>query len=170
MAGGLELPSTLPSPSRPRRKSLEFVIPAMTSAEEINLGTNQPVLPVKTAAEEVCVLLAEDDPALKRYLQIVLERAGYNVVSAADGLEAMKLLLSNPVDVVVTDAVMPNLNGYELSRFVRCTQHLAHLPIILLSALDPKNTEADQVDAFLPKPVSPEVLLDCLKVLMAVLK
>ena len=108
-----------------------------------------------------CVLLVEDDPALRRYLQVVLQRAGYAVLSAGDGLEAMKFLLTETVDVVVTDALMPNLDGYELCRFVRSTSELSHLPIILLSALDPRNSteESEQVNAFLAKPVSPEDLL-----------
>jgi twitching motility two-component system response regulator PilH len=108
-----------------------------------------------------CVLLAEDDPALRRYLQVVLERAGYRVFSAADGLEAMKFLLSATVDVVVTDAVMPNLDGYQLCRFMRGSKHLSHLPIVLLSALDPRDAvhEKEHVDVFLSKPVSPEDLL-----------
>ncbi len=111
--------------------------------------------------ERPCVLLVEDDPALRRYLEVVLQRAGYEVVSAGDGLEAMKVLLATRVNVIVTDALMPNLDGYELCRFVRNSQHLAHLPIILLSALDPKNTtdESEQVNAFLAKPVSPEDLI-----------
>lgn len=110
------------------------------------------------------VLLAEDDSALRRYLEVVLQRAGYQVLSAADGLEAMKLLLSGNVDAVVTDALMPNLNGYELCRFVRNSQKLAHLPIILLSALDPKNasSETEHANAFLSKPVSPDALVACL--------
>jgi CheY-like chemotaxis protein len=134
----------------------------MISPEEIKLAPNQGVPPAKTSGGSGCVLLAEDDPALKRYLEVVLQRAGYDVLSASDGLEAMKLLLTNPVDVVVTDAVMPNLNGYELCRFIRSSQNLARLPIVLLSALDPKNADADQVNVFLPKPVSPEGLLECL--------
>ena len=111
--------------------------------------------------EAQCVLLVEDDPALRRYLEVVLQRAGYIVMSAGDGLEAMKVLLTLQVDVIVTDALMPNLDGYELCRFVRNSDHLAHLPIILLSALDPKNStdESEQVNAFLSKPVSPEDLL-----------
>jgi len=115
----------------------------------------------QTPGERPCVLLVEDDPALRRYLEVVLQRAGYEVVSAGDGLEAMKVLLATRVDVIVTDALMPNLDGYELCRFVRNSQHLAHLPIILLSALDPKNTtdESEQVNAFLAKPVSPEDLI-----------
>ena len=108
-----------------------------------------------------CVLLVEDDPALRRYLEVVLQRAGYRVLSAGDGLEAMKFLVAETVDVIVTDALMPNLDGYELCRFVRNSSHLAHLPIILLSALDPRNStdESEQVNAFLAKPVSPEDLL-----------
>ena len=108
-----------------------------------------------------CVLLVEYDPALRRYLEVVLQRAGYVVLSAGDGLEAMKFLLTETVDVVVTDALMPNLDGYELCRFVRSTSELSHLPIILLSALDPRNTtdESERVNAFLAKPVSPEDLL-----------
>jgi twitching motility two-component system response regulator PilH len=115
----------------------------------------------QTPAQRPCVLLVEDDPALRRYLEVVLQRAGYEVASAGDGLEAMKVLLATHVDVIVTDALMPNLDGYELCRFVRNSQPLAHLPIILLSALDPRNTtdESEQVNAFLAKPVSPEDLL-----------
>lgn len=118
--------------------------------------------PAKVPEDQECVLLVEDDPALRRYLEIVLQRAGFEVLTAGDGLEAMKFLLSDSVDVVITDALMPNLDGYELCRFVRSSEHLAHLPIILLSALDPKNStdEAEQVDAFLAKPVSPEDLLN----------
>lgn len=118
-----------------------------------------------------CVLLVEDDPALRRYLEVVLQRAGYAVLTAGDGLEAMKFLLTAHVDIVVTDGLMPNLDGYELCRFVRNSDHLAHLPIILLSALDPKNStdESEQVNAFLAKPVSPEDLLACIDNLLSVL-
>ena len=109
---------------------------------------------------ETSVLLVEDDPALRRYLEILLERAGHKVIPAADGLEAMKLLLSKPVDVVVTDALMPNLNGYELSRFVRSSPQLSAIPIVLLSGLDPMNAEAQHVDAFMAKPLDNDELLD----------
>jgi DNA-binding response OmpR family regulator len=133
----------------------------MITPEGLDIPKADILHPAKTPGNAQCVLLAEDDPALRRYLEVVLQRAGYAVVSAADGLEAMKLLLSTRVDVVVTDAVMPNLDGYELCRFMRSSKHLSELPIILLSALDPRNavSESEQVDVFLSKPVSPEVLL-----------
>ena len=112
------------------------------------------------------VLLAEDDRALRRFLQVVLERAGYEVVPAADGLEAMKLALASPIDIVVTDAMMPNLSGHEFCRFLRNSQTLSNVPVILLSALERKEENDDQVNAFLAKPVSAESLIECIESLL----
>lgn len=135
----------------------------MITTEKLDTTRGELLHPSKSAGRSRCVLLAEDDAALRRYIEVLLQRAGYEVVSAADGLEAMKSLLTVNVDVIVTDAVMPNLSGYELCRFVRNSQHLAHLPIILLSGLDPKNAETEQVNAFLAKPITPENLLTCIR-------
>ena len=109
------------------------------------------------------VLLVEDDKALRRYLEVTLERAGYEVLSAADGLEAMKLALSVSVDLVITDAMMPNLSGHELCRFLRNSPKLSHIPIVLLSGLEKKDasSESGLADAFLAKPVSAEHLINC---------
>jgi CheY-like chemotaxis protein len=139
----------------------------MISSEEIEVTKGDGVHPDQGSAESRPVLLAEDDPALRRYLEVMLQRAGYEVASAADGLEAMNILMSLGVQAVITDAMMPNLSGYELCRFIRSSEHLAHLPIILLSALDPKNAsaETERIDAFLSKPVSAEDLLECLATL-----
>jgi DNA-binding response OmpR family regulator len=133
----------------------------MITPKELAAAKGEILHRAKAPDKGLCVLLAEDDPALRRYLEVVLQRAGYRVVTAADGLEAMKFLLSASVDVVITDAVMPNLDGYELCRFMRSSKHLSQLPIILLSALDPRDAvnESEQADVFLSKPVSPEDLL-----------
>ncbi len=113
------------------------------------------------------VLLAEDDRSLRRYLEVVLQREGYDVIVAVDGLEAMRVTLTARVDIVVTDAIMPNLNGYELVRFLRNTPHLSHLPIVLLSAMEIKDQSGDhKADVYLSKPISPEALIDCLEKLL----
>jgi CheY-like chemotaxis protein len=117
--------------------------------------------------QRTSVLLAEDDRALRRFLQVVLERAGYKVVPATDGLEAMKLVLSQPI---VTDAIMPNLSGHEFCRFLRSSPNLSHLSVIQLSALERKDAKpnvAQQADEFLTKPVSGERLIECSKKLLA---
>jgi len=142
----------------------------MISEEDIALSAVNGLQPTGTTGQGCSVLLVEDDKALRRYLEIVLERSGYVVEPASDGLDAMKLLLQTRVDVVITDAIMPNLNGYELCRFIRATRSLAHLPIILLSAMEPKHavSETEQADAFLAKPVSTDDLLQTIAALIQV--
>lgn len=119
------------------------------------------------ATEEVIgaprsLLLVEDDRSLRRYLEVVLRRTGYKVVSAADGLEAMKVVLDTPIDIVITDAIMPNLNGHELVRFLRTTPSLSRIPVILLSALEDKESRDPnhKADVYLSKPVAPEDLIE----------
>ncbi|MFL6254704.1 MAG: PleD family two-component system response regulator [Pyrinomonadaceae bacterium] len=114
------------------------------------------------------VLLAEDDRSLRRYLEVVLRRAGYEVLPAADGLEAMKLLLSTRVDAVVTDAIMPHLSGHELCRFLREHPQLKELPIVLLSGADSSaRNEESGADLYLFKPVPAGELSDSLARLLA---
>ena len=137
--------------------------------EKILLAESESVVPQAENGERKRILLAEDDRALRRFLQVVLERAGYKVIPASDGLEAIKLALSTRIDIVVTDATMPNLSGHEFCRFLRNSQTLSHLPVILLTALERKepNENAEQVDAFLSKPVSGEDLVACIEKLLA---
>jgi CheY-like chemotaxis protein len=115
------------------------------------------------------ILVAEDDRSVRRYLEIILQRAGFQVIAAADGLEAMKAALSTDVDAVVTDAHMPHLSGHELCRFLRRHPKLARLPVVLLSGSEPPAEppdEADRADAYLSKPVRPEALAACLSRLL----
>jgi len=134
-----------------------------------SLSESNSAVPQAERVRRTRVLLAEDDRALRRFLEVVLERAGYKVIPAADGLEAMKLALSTQIDIVVTDAMMPNLSGHEFCRFLRNSQTLSHLPVILLSALERKepHQNVEQVDAFLSKPVSAETLVECIEKLLA---
>ena len=112
-----------------------------------------------------CVLLVEDDRSVRRYLEVTLQRAGYKVITAEDGLEGMKYALSAKVDVVLTDAVMPQMNGRALARFIRNNPKLNKLPIVLLTGQE--NDEASQadekmIDAFLYKPIKADELKKCL--------
>jgi DNA-binding response OmpR family regulator len=111
------------------------------------------------------ILIVEDDRSIRRYLEVILQRAGYGVVVATDGLEAMKAVLTSSIDAVVTDAIMPHLNGYELCRFLRHHPKLSRLPVILLSGFeraDGVQETNDRPDIYLAKPVRPEELTGCL--------
>jgi CheY-like chemotaxis protein len=115
------------------------------------------------AFRQPCVLLVEDDRSVRRYLEVTLHRSGYKVISAGDGLEAMKLALSAEIDAVITDAIMPHLSGQELARFLRSNPKLARVPVVLLTGQENKGAVPDDlIDAFLYKPVKAEELTGCL--------
>ena len=111
-----------------------------------------------------CVLLVEDDRSVRRYLEVTLQRSGYRVLTAEDGLEAMKVALSSAIDVVVTDAIMPNLSGQQLAAFLRKNPKLSSIPIVLLTGQENRSASAIgdvAIDAFLYKPVKAEELKNC---------
>ena len=100
------------------------------------------------------VLLAEDDAAMRRFLEITLQRAGYEVTSAEDGLAAMKIALAEKFDAVVADAVMPNLTGHDLCRILRQNEDFKIVPLIILSGLEQElsaNIEQNCADSYLVK-------------------
>lgn len=83
--------------------------------------------------KRACVLAAEDELELARLLCAMLEREGFVLVHAPDGLEAWRLLQNQYFDVVVLDVDMPGLSGLEVCRRIRAAPMLAHLPVILCS-------------------------------------
>ena len=82
------------------------------------------------------ILLAEDDDSIRRFLEVTLQKAHYDVISTEDGLNAIKAALENEIDAVVADAVMPNMTGYDLCRMLRQNPDKKHIPLIILSGLD----------------------------------
>lgn len=146
----------------------------MSMSETLLDSPIQPATLPPVSARKQTVLLVEDDAAVRRYLEVILRRANYEVLAAGNGLEAIKAALSAKIDAVVTDALMPYLSGHELCRYLRARPELSHLPILLLSGLEPNAAAAtttpersEHADAHLTKPVRAEVLTDCLARLLA---
>lgn len=86
-------------------------------------------------------------------------------MTAEDGLEAMKVAMSSAIDVVVTDAIMPNLSGQQLAAFLRKNPKLSSIPIVLLTGQENKAAAATAdgtIDAFLYKPVKADELKNCI--------
>lgn len=88
------------------------------------------------------VLVVDDEKPLRDFVRRNLEVRGYKVITAANGLEAMALFNTSPVDLVILDIMMPHLDGLETTRRIR---HNSNVPIIFLTAL---GEEADKVRAF----------------------
>ncbi len=113
--------------------------------------------PIPAGASIDRVLLAEDNGDLRTYLQTMLTRLGHKVVVAPDGLEAWETARMAPPDIIVSDVMMPQLDGYDLLRLIKETPGTRHIPVILITAktdLDAKlKGYAHGADDFLTKPV-----------------
>lgn len=101
--------------------------------------------------EKKKILLAEDDASMRRFIEIILKQADYEVFSAEDGLEAMQFSLENNFDAVVADAIMPNMSGYDLCRMLRTNSDEKKIPCIILSGLAENNSDNQLADTFLLK-------------------
>ena len=101
------------------------------------------------------ILIVEDNVELLRLMKRLLQPR-YHVLTAGDGREALQLIQTNRLDIVISDVMMPGMDGYELTDHIKHNEIYSHLPIILLTA---KTTEDEQhkalltgADAFLVKP------------------
>lgn len=81
------------------------------------------------------ILLAEDSPTQAEELAYVLERSGYSVTRAGDGAQALELVRELRPDIVVTDVLMPQMDGYALCAAIRSEPALSEIPVILLTSL-----------------------------------
>jgi DNA-binding response OmpR family regulator len=83
------------------------------------------------------VLIAEDDPAIANLIAYNVERAGYEVTIAADGVEALRRLREDPPDLLILDLLLPLQSGWQVLREVRSRlgNRLARLPVLIVSAL-----------------------------------
>ncbi len=91
------------------------------------------------------VLVADDDAWILRMVATVLEKRGYSVETAVDGEDALARALARPPDLLITDVMMPKLDGWALVRQLRSHSELAMLPVIFLSAL---SSEDDRIRGF----------------------
>ncbi|MFN2377504.1 MAG: ATP-binding protein [Candidatus Binatia bacterium] len=114
------------------------------------------------------ILIVEDHASSRKLLRAQLEAEGIEVVETTDGLEALEALRTTAVDVVVSDILMPNLDGFRLCHEVRNDPALAHLPFLLYtstynSPADRQLAETVGVDCFVTKPAPLPVLLQAIE-------
>lgn len=112
------------------------------------------------------VLCVDDEAVGLRVRQILLERAGYRVLTAADGASGLELFATHPVDAVVLDYSMPGMHGGEVARRMR--QAKPNVPILLLSAyVDLPEEVVSLADVYMTKGEGAPALLDKLGNLIA---
>ncbi|HUQ63677.1 MAG TPA: response regulator [Acidimicrobiales bacterium] len=119
----------------------------------------------------VKVLVVDDDPVILELLRLNFEMEGFEVVSACDGRAGFERAVQEAPDVVVSDIMMPNVDGLEMLQQLRADPETAQLPILLLSA-KAQQTEIQKgldmgADDYVTKPFDPLELLDRVNALLA---
>lgn len=105
-----------------------------------------------TAAELATVLLVDDDPNILRPLRLLVEREGYRVLTAADGAAALAIASIENPGLIVTDWMMPRVDGVELCRRLRNDTATADIPVVMLSAALPPESDEPLWDVLMLKP------------------
>jgi two-component system alkaline phosphatase synthesis response regulator PhoP/two-component system response regulator VicR len=109
------------------------------------------------------ILVVDDDRHVVRLVQISLERAGYEVTTAYDGVEALDRVMSGNPDMIILDIVMPRMDGWEVLRNLQNDPRFQNIPVVILSQL---RDDADRFKgwssgcaSYLTKPFAPRELL-----------
>ncbi len=107
------------------------------------------------------ILVVDDDPDILGLLRLHLSSAGYEVRTAADGIQAGYTVLSDPPDLIVTDVNMPYMDGFEFVAALRADTTLPYIPVIFLTSVEDGDGRGHELGAvaYLTKPVRADRLL-----------
>lgn len=113
------------------------------------------------------VLVVDDQPHIVRLIQVNLEKEGFQVVTAGDGVEGLQKLHALKPDLVILDVIMPRKDGFEVLREIKTDPSLSEIPVVMLTV---KTHNADIVqglregaELYLPKPFHPKELVSMVK-------
>lgn len=109
------------------------------------------------------ILVAEDSLMLRKVACFPLEKAGYKVLEANNGIEAIEAMSKAEVDLIITDLNMPGMDGFELITQVKENEKFKHIPIIILTTEGKKDMVMKGLtlgaNSFLQKPIKPDLML-----------
>lgn len=136
------------------------VIPVISTRKEILDAISKNYLKSAIGSGETdSILVVEDSTTVSTVIQVALSREGFNVLIAHDGLEGLKLAVSERPRVIITDSVMPKMDGFGLLRAIKANPMTSEIPVIMLTSKastedEQKALEFGFID-FIPKPVQP---------------
>ena len=136
------------------------VVPILAPSREIVEAIKQYYLKGEEKPKEILkrVLVVEDSPVVANVVKAALEREGFDVVQAADGLDGLKAAINCRPSVIICDAVMPRMDGYALKRALAAQVETAKIPVILLTSKASPEEEQKALSSgffdFIAKPVN----------------
>jgi two-component system, chemotaxis family, chemotaxis protein CheY len=106
------------------------------------------------------ILVVDDSSTVRKFVSVSLSMQGFHVVTAEDGMDALEKLPREPIDLIITDLNMPNMDGMELIRTLRENPNYKELPIIILTSLNENDLKKEShslgIQSYLNKPFSLE--------------
>jgi two-component system alkaline phosphatase synthesis response regulator PhoP len=126
-------------------------------------------------SEKKRILVVDDEPDFAAIVQRNLEKEGFEVDVAYDGVEGMEKVAKNPPDAIVLDVMMPEKDGYEMCAELKADEKLADIPVVMLTAVadhvaSTRYSHADgmsmEADDYLPKPASADEITSSIKSLL----
>ncbi|MGA3222136.1 MAG: response regulator [Acidobacteriaceae bacterium] len=115
--------------------------------------------------EKELILCVDDEENQLAVRKLVLEQAGYAVLTASSGQQALALLAGHPIDLVLSDHLMPGLTGTELARQIKAGN--PGLPVILISAVNEIPADAAYADLFMSKLDGPQAMCQNISEMLA---
>jgi DNA-binding response OmpR family regulator len=116
------------------------------------------------------ILLVDDEPHIITMLENRMKHAGYEVITAVDGQDALMKAQKEKPDLIILYLMLPKLDGFKVCRMLKFDEKYKHIPIIMLTAraqeVDKKMGEKVGVDGYITKPFEPQVLLGKVKDLL----
>lgn len=115
------------------------------------------------------ILVVEDTKLFRAYLTDILAEAGFDVVTAQDGVEALEYLMQEPPDLVITDVLMPRMHGFDLCRRIKDQPETASVPVIMMTQVYTREHHAQEArglyraDDYITKPFERDDLLACIR-------
>ncbi len=116
------------------------------------------------------ILIVDDDPDIRDVLKLTLAEENYEIMEAGDGEEALKIVSSKPLDLVLLDYKMPKIDGRQVCRLIKKDLLLRHLPVIMVTGKGEINDKVDGIDAgaddYVVKPFEPKELVARIKMIL----
>lgn len=139
------------------------VIPCVTTPEEIKAAVNRHLLEIKKSEVKEdrwwTVLVVDDQEMVQLAVEAALKKQGYSILKAANGAEGLRIALQEKPHLIITDTVMPRMDGIEMFRSMKANRQVSHIPVIALSAKATPEEEAKLLEIgyfdFIAKPINP---------------
>jgi twitching motility two-component system response regulator PilG len=142
----------------PKSEAEEAAIKQEAELQEANL---------QKAESKKVILVVDDSPTIRKLISVKLEKSGYEVMQANDGIEALAIINQIIPDLILLDVTMPNLDGYQVCQMIRSNESTKHVPVIIISGkdgfFDKVRGQMAGSTGYITKPFGPETLMNTIK-------